>query len=299
MNPKVSIIIPNYNHKLFLQERLDSVFNQTFQDFEVILLDDASTDGSAELLKNYQNHPKVSHLIINTINSGSPFKQWQKGIALAKGDYVWIAESDDTNSFYFLEKCLSGIKGSSTIGMITTSLSIFDQHNAEIFTPLKNGIHNGLKLIPHKMLKGNNVRNASGVVFLRESVDIKILNKITEYRICGDWWIWLHVLKNYELYFIDKPLTNYRKHPAATTVNLNDNPLFYIEIEKLLKEVIKWKAFNSSVLDKSLVFWIEKINSSSIEDFQKSILIKKYRKLFSNKRKLNLLKVKLYKFISK
>ena len=74
----VSIIVPNYNHAPFLNQRLDSIFNQTFQDFEVILLDDASTDNSLSILEDYKEKfkSKVSHLIVNEKNSGSPFKQF-------------------------------------------------------------------------------------------------------------------------------------------------------------------------------------------------------------------------------
>ena len=67
---KVSIIVPNYNHSIFLQERLDSVFNQTYQNFEVIILDDCSTDDSCLILDKYKNHSKVSHCIFNKYNSG-------------------------------------------------------------------------------------------------------------------------------------------------------------------------------------------------------------------------------------
>jgi glycosyltransferase involved in cell wall biosynthesis len=105
-SPKVSIIIPNYNYAKFLEQRLDSVFNQTFQDFEVILLDDCSTDHSVDILSEYKQHPKVSHFIINEINTGSPFKQWKKGIELAKGEFIWIAESDDWAELNFLEQML-------------------------------------------------------------------------------------------------------------------------------------------------------------------------------------------------
>ena len=93
--PKVSVIIPNYNHAPYLKRRIDSVLNQTYTDFEVILLDDCSTDESREVLLMYQDHPKVSHVVINRENSGSPFKQWHRGFELAKGEYIWIAESDE------------------------------------------------------------------------------------------------------------------------------------------------------------------------------------------------------------
>jgi glycosyltransferase involved in cell wall biosynthesis len=108
--PKVSIILPCYNHENYLKERLDSIFNQTYQNFEVIILDDASTDGSQDLLIEYKKHVKVSHHIINTKNSGSPFLQWQKGLELAIGDYVWIAESDDSCDINFLKSNLEKIE---------------------------------------------------------------------------------------------------------------------------------------------------------------------------------------------
>ena len=78
--PIVSIIVPNYNYARFLDIRMESILNQTFQDFEIILLDDHSTDNSVEIIEKYRNNPKVSYIDINKENSGSPFRQWKKGI---------------------------------------------------------------------------------------------------------------------------------------------------------------------------------------------------------------------------
>lgn len=103
--PLVSIIVPNYNHAKFLNQRLDSIFNQTFKDFEVIFLDDKSPDNSVGILNSYQDD-RITHRVYNTTNSGSPFKQWKKGLELAKGDLIWIAESDDFADITFLEKML-------------------------------------------------------------------------------------------------------------------------------------------------------------------------------------------------
>ena len=91
----VSIIIPNYNHAKFLDERIQSVLNQTYQNFELIILDDKSSDNSVEVINQYKDDPRVSSIIINKDNSGSTFKQWYKGIEIAKGEIIWIAESDD------------------------------------------------------------------------------------------------------------------------------------------------------------------------------------------------------------
>lgn len=72
--PLVSIIIPNYNHAPFLKERIDSVLNQTYDNFEVIILDDKSTDNSKEVIEVYRSHPRISQIVYNEENSGSTFK---------------------------------------------------------------------------------------------------------------------------------------------------------------------------------------------------------------------------------
>ncbi len=71
---------------LFLRQRLASIDNQTYKNYEVILLDDCSTDGSRRILEEYQQgHRENTRLAINDANSGSPYLQWQKGLALARG----------------------------------------------------------------------------------------------------------------------------------------------------------------------------------------------------------------------
>lgn len=102
--PLVSVIVPNYNHARFLDERMESILGQTFQNFEVIILDDLSTDNSREVIEKYRNDPHVSQIVYNEQNSGSPFKQWNKGFRLAKGKLVWIAESDDSCEPTMLER---------------------------------------------------------------------------------------------------------------------------------------------------------------------------------------------------
>src|SRR5206468_12892236 len=101
---------PNYNHARFLRKRVNTVLGQTFQDFEVILLDDCSTDDSRLILSQYAGHPKV-RIEFNEANSGSPFKQWNKGVRLARGEYVWIAESDDYADARLLERLVSSLDG--------------------------------------------------------------------------------------------------------------------------------------------------------------------------------------------
>ena len=104
-------------------QRLESVYNQTYQDFEVILLDDCSNDDSVTILNTYAKHPKTSHVVFNDKNSGSPFKQWAKGLALAKGEFIWIAESDDVADLSFLEISVESLKEYEKSRYLKCSLS--------------------------------------------------------------------------------------------------------------------------------------------------------------------------------
>ena len=124
--PTVSVIVPNYCHAPYLEQRIESILQQTFQDFELILLDDCSTDGSREILERYRNHPKVSGIFYNERNSGSPFKQWKKGLSKATGDYVWIAESDDFSSPCFLERCVRILDTRPDCSIVFTSSYIVE-----------------------------------------------------------------------------------------------------------------------------------------------------------------------------
>ncbi len=227
----VSIIVPNYNHSKFLRERLDSIFNQTYQDFEVILLDDCSTDNSVEILKEYANHPKVSHFEVNDQNSGSPFKQWQKGIALAKGDWIWIAESDDYSSEFFLEKITQncGDVDAKDVGLIYCQSIDVDEQSVEKFDREQytkefvpniweqNFIFDGKEFITNYLMHKNVIPNASAVVF-KKSILCNFLEDdgILKMKMAGDWLFWIQLLEKSNIFFIAQKLNKFRESSGAT-----------------------------------------------------------------------------------
>lgn len=81
-SPLISVIIPNFNHARFLDERIQSVLYQTYQNFEVIIVDDKSTDNSLEVIDKYKDNPHVTQVVVNEENSSSPFKH--SGIKVLK-----------------------------------------------------------------------------------------------------------------------------------------------------------------------------------------------------------------------
>lgn len=101
---EVSVIIPNYNYARFLQQRIDSVLAQTYTDYEIILLDDASTDDSVSILNHYKTNSRITHLEINSVNTGSPFAQWQKGLVCLVGNIYGLPKVMMRLNLLFLRK---------------------------------------------------------------------------------------------------------------------------------------------------------------------------------------------------
>jgi glycosyltransferase involved in cell wall biosynthesis len=114
--PKVSIIVPNYNYVRYLEERFRSILGQTFGDYEIIFLDDASTDGSLKLVdENFK--ASLTRTEVNAKNSGNPFVQWNRGVKLSRGEYVWIAEADDVCTHEFLERLVQILDANPAVGL--------------------------------------------------------------------------------------------------------------------------------------------------------------------------------------
>jgi len=229
LTPLISIIVPNYNHYNYLQQRLESIFNQTYQNFEVILLDDCSTDASVQLLQTYANHPKVSHFIINKQNSGSPFKQWQKGIDLAKGDYIWIAESDDYCNAAFLEKMMELFNEDKNAGIAyCQTIDVNDKgetllHRIQYTKQFKPNIweHNfvieGISFVKNYMSVKNVIPNASALIFKKELVDSHIFSKsLLQMKMCGDWFFWIQLSLKTKVAFLAEALNYFRNHEGIS-----------------------------------------------------------------------------------
>ena len=234
--PRVSVIVPNYNHARFLDRRLRSVLEQTFQDFELLLLDDASTDGSLSIIEGYLHDPRVS-LHRNRHNSGSPFPQWNKGVHLATADLVWIAEADDDADPRLLQSLVSvfdqhadlvlAYAQSETIdeedrplGCMTTWTANLDARRWEAdFTA------DGRAECESYLFVKNTVPNASAVLFKRAAF-LHAGGAPEDMRLCGDWLTWARVLQQGRLAFIAAPLNRFRQHRSTQRATLSRQTFF-------------------------------------------------------------------------
>lgn len=228
MSPLVSVIIPSYNHEKFLKERIDSVLNQTFQDFELIILDDLSPDNSQEIIESYRAHPKVSQIIYNEKNSGSTFFQWNKAVlSLAKGEFIWIAESDDVADPKFLETLVPMLQQNSEVvlaysqsakmdseGKITGSWSEWTQDLVEGNYFNDSFQMNGQEYIEKFLIHKNTIPNASAVLFRRKTY-AEIGGAVVDIKTNGDWGLWFKMLMEGDINYSSKIMNNFRYHGTS------------------------------------------------------------------------------------
>jgi glycosyltransferase involved in cell wall biosynthesis len=248
--PLVSVIIPNYNHEKYLRRRLKSVFNQTYQNFEVILLDDCSTDKSQEILLEYAKNPKVNHCVFNATNSGNTFVQWNKGIELAKGDYIWIAESDDFCELNFLEELTKPLIKNEEVVLSYCQSNRVDEENritgswkthsdnldSDLFD--SDFILEGNLFIEKFLIYKNVIPNASALVIRKEALSILgITNTDHNLRYSGDWLLYFKIALNKKVFFHSQNLNSFRFHTKSviSIATRNESRIKIIDIDFLMR----------------------------------------------------------------
>ena len=253
MKALISVIVPNYNHEKFLEKRLESVFNQTYSNFEVILLDDFSTDNSREILSKYSQDERVSHCIFNETNSGNTFAQWEKGISLAKGEFIWIAESDDFCDMAFLESVSRPLLFDDEIALSycqSNKVNVSDEiiGNWKVYTDnldfkqfSENFVLEGNLFIEKYLIYKNVIPNASAVVFRKNK--IKISDQVRSnpsLKYCGDWVIYIQVIIEQKISFLSDSLNNFRFHENSVIAlaSKSEKKVSLINIDLEMRKVI-------------------------------------------------------------
>ena len=249
--PLVSVIVPNYNHAAYLELRLESIFSQTYQNFEVILLDDASTDESAKVLRSFhQRYPGKATLVINEENSGGVFHQWERGLNLAKGDIVWIAESDDWCTENFLEVLVPYFENEAIMLAYARTVFMDGEGEQQIWSinEYLNDIdpqrwnhpilETGPAIVREAFAVKNIVPNVSSALF-RTPRQLEILNdpEWREMKTCGDWLLYLHLLRGGMLAYSPVACNYYRIHGQNTSVESYSQDKFYREHELVARTV--------------------------------------------------------------
>lgn len=273
--PLISIVVPNFNHGKFLRDRLESIYNQTYENLEVILLDDKSSDNSREILHQYIKHPKTTYCVLNEENSGSTFSQWNKGIGLVSGDYVWIAESDDVCEHSMLDELIKPHILNKNVGLSFCQSNRLDSKNNITGSWLNHTVDlpdnkkwqgdfimDGNKFIENFLIYKNVIPNVSAVLFNRkkllEYVPLEILPYMKYY---ADWYFYIQILSKSKVAFISTPLNHFRYHEKSVIAKASGESgwirIFKMEIQGRKKMIEYLESQNleniSAIRDKSTI----------------------------------------------
>ena len=222
--PKVSVIIPNYNHYKFIEQRISTVLNQTFKDFDLLILDDCSTDNSMKIIESYKNYPKVK-ILLNTTNSGNTFRQWAKGINNTEGEYIWIAESDDYSEPTFLESMVNLLNKHTEASIAFCGNKIVDENSVLLYEHRRKNLGNDIRIqtdtylingkleCKNNLITNNTIANVSSCVF-RRSESHYIVNSLN-YKLCGDWLFYINIALKSNLIYLDKTLNFFRNSNSS------------------------------------------------------------------------------------
>jgi glycosyltransferase involved in cell wall biosynthesis len=227
----VSAVVPNYNYERHIGPRLRSVFDQTHPLREVIVLDDASPDGSVTVIREVAAAARRRiALHVNAKNTGSPFAQWRKGAEMATGDYVWIAEADDLADPALVQRLVARMQAAgSAIGFCDSrQIDGEDRPLGDSYRPYMN--ETGDFDLPldltgeaflHRLAIKNVILNVSAVVFRRDAL-LAALDTVGEalqgYGVAGDWRLYTEICAaGGGVSWLPDPLNTHRRHATSVT----------------------------------------------------------------------------------
>ena len=251
---RISVIVPNYNYGRYLAERISSITQQTYPIYELIVLDDASTDDSVtQLEKILPERAGDLTFIANESNSGNPFIQWKKGVETATGDYIWIAEADDSSAAGFLEEVVKAFTDPQVVMSYCQSKQLsakgsiicnnYLDYLADVSSAkwLHHYVIDGKEEICSALAIKNTIPNVSAVLFEKKRL-MKVLREhietIKQYRIAGDWLIYVMLLKGGNIAFSPRALNLHRRHQESRTLgNFNISQLReIISLQQIIRD---------------------------------------------------------------
>ena len=277
-NKKVSVVVPNYNYAKYISKRIDSILRQTYPIYELIILDDCSTDNSAEVIEKKIEDIKVKYselkvrFVKNEKNSGKAMRQWRKGFELAEGDYVWIAEVDDLSSRNFLAEVMKGFDDPKVVISYAESAIInsfglmiipnfrWSRDKEKTGHYKRSYVNDGNKEIEEIMAIRCTIPNVSGAVFKNDKKFLKYFDKAIDFSQAGDWYFYAKVLENGKIAYNRKSLNKFMIHSSSKTSRSKKDRTHFDEV------VLMHEYFNKNYNLKSNVKKAIKAEESRIKE---------------------------------
>jgi len=213
-HPRVSVIIPAYNPGSLIVQAIESVLAQTFQDFEIIVVDDSSDDGTAERLREYQD--KVRY--VRQDRSGSAIAR-NRGILLSRGRYLAFLDADDLWMPNKLEEQLPLIEGSPNCVLVYSDFNKTGDPDDDVRSGLQAREYWVKDSEFESLLRQNFIHTSSVLVRKEALADAGIFDP--KFKNAQDWDLWVRLAETGNFGFVDQILTHYRVHRNQSVATLS------------------------------------------------------------------------------
>lgn len=249
-SPIVTVLVPSYNHAAFIRERIASIINQTYEDYELIVIDDKSPDGSDEIISEMQNKFGFQY-IHRDKNSGTPFSAWEDICKLASGKYIWVCESDDVAHCDFLKVAVSALEKEPEAVMFYCNSDYIDA-KGQVTGSTYDYFHGiwkkerwdnsftaeGVEELRRYQLFGQTVPNMSSALFATASFKKAYKPSLKKLKLTGDWLFVGQVIIQGRVLFDKNTLSQFRHHEETARVRVKSamsQAEFIITKSKLFK----------------------------------------------------------------
>lgn len=232
MLPKVTALVPSYNHGRYIHERIQSILKQTYKNIELIVIDDHSEDDSHDSIANLQEYYGFKYFR-NDKNSGTPFSAWERILNIATGDFIWVCESDDVAEPKFLDRAVSCFNKEQGAVLFYCSSHIINKYNTiightdDFFHDIwkesrwdNNFVVNGRDELLQFQLRGQTVPNMSSALIRTNAFKMAFTPFLKRLRLTGDWLFISNVMKQGRVIFFRDTLNRFRKHEATSRVRV-------------------------------------------------------------------------------
>jgi glycosyltransferase involved in cell wall biosynthesis len=237
--PKVSVLIPTYNYAYCLDECIQSVLNQTFQDFELIVIDDASRDNTDEVMQKYESDSRISYYR-NPVNLGL-VGNWNKCLGYAKGDYIKILCADDKFREDLLEKFVQVMETHPDVSLVACNKVMFGKSSVTVKLPLQH-LQKGREVIYHTLRSFGWMGEPTCVMFRRKNLSVGLFK--TDVVWLPDWEMWLRQLNVGDAYFIPEPLAYVQNHSGQLTKTVMKRFINYFEEYEMCRNIRDRKGYD-------------------------------------------------------
>ncbi len=237
----VTAVVASYNHAEFLAQRMDTLLAQTYENLQILVIDDCSTDHSLEVLRRYQSHPNVT-LIVREVNGGWAAVSNQ-GLEMAAGEFIIFANCDDACDSQMIQRLVDAMTVNPTAGVAFCRSLLVDEHDTELgddfairepsfrarcaTDTLLTGSEMGRFLL-HSCV----IPNLSAAL-IRTACFSLVGNLSSSYRVCCDWDLYFRIVARYDVVYVAEALNRFRQH-RTTIRSMTKDRVVYEEYFRLL-----------------------------------------------------------------